>query len=205
VHALADGELARSDGHSVRSFSVQAMLNCGVGSCEKGGNPHDAFAFINKYGIPEEGCQHYQSVTPAKESCSAINSCASCGGNSIFKDNCTEVKNYKRWKIYNFGSVSGTANMRRELINHHALVCGIEATSAFKNHKGSGIFSETTISPSINHWVELVGEGTDNGTHYWLGRNSWGSAWGWSGFFKIKQGGSNLGIETKCYWAGDIS
>jgi len=33
IHALADSELARSKGISVRSFSVQALLNCGVGTC----------------------------------------------------------------------------------------------------------------------------------------------------------------------------
>lgn len=97
----------RSNGTSVRSFSVQALLNCGVGSCEKGGNPHDVLTFINKYGVSEEGCQQYQSEPPAKESCTSIDSCSSCSGNSIFKDNCTDVKGYKRWKIYNYGSVSG--------------------------------------------------------------------------------------------------
>lgn len=107
IHALSDAELMRSKSKTVRSFSVQALLNCGVGSCEKGGNPHDALSFINKYGIPEEGCQHYQSKTPAKESCSAVNNCANCLGNSIFKNNCTDVKGYKRWKIYNYGNVEG--------------------------------------------------------------------------------------------------
>jgi len=33
VHALADSEYAKSKGQSVRSFSVQALLNCGVGTC----------------------------------------------------------------------------------------------------------------------------------------------------------------------------
>jgi len=32
-----------------------------------------------------------------------------------------------------------------------------------------------------------------------LGRNFWGTAWGESGFFRIKMGSDNLGIETKCY------
>ena len=53
VHALSDAELVKSKGLSVRSFSVQAMLNCGVGTCEKGGNPHDSLSFISKYGLPE--------------------------------------------------------------------------------------------------------------------------------------------------------
>lgn len=66
VHALADAELIRSQYQVVRSFSVQALLNCGVGSCEKGGNPHDTLVFISKYGLPEEGCQQYQSLTPSK-------------------------------------------------------------------------------------------------------------------------------------------
>ena len=50
--------------------------------------------------------------------------------------------------------------MSRQILNHHALICGIEATSAFKAYNGHSIFSETTIAPKINHWVEVVGEGT---------------------------------------------
>ena len=33
VHALADSQLVKSKGLSVLSFSVQALLNCGVGTC----------------------------------------------------------------------------------------------------------------------------------------------------------------------------
>jgi len=60
------------------------------------------------------------------------------------------------------------------------------------------VFQETTIAPKINHWVELVGEQKD----YWIGRNSWGTTWGINGFFKLKKG--SLGIESKCYWVGNI-
>ena len=95
--------------------------------------------------------------------------------------------------------------MSHQLTNHHAIICGIEVTSAFRAYKGNSIFSEITVAPKVNHWVEIVGEGKDDNTAYWLGRNSWGTAWGMGGFFKIKKGGQNLGIETKCYWAGDIS
>lgn len=66
VQAIADSTLIRSNGQISKSFSVQALLNCGVGNCEKGGDPFDALAFIHKYGLPEEGCQHYQAQTPAK-------------------------------------------------------------------------------------------------------------------------------------------
>jgi hypothetical protein len=142
-------------------------------------------------------------LTPAKESCSAINNCANCIGNSIFKENCTDVKNYKRWKIVDYGAVSTEAQMKIQLQNHQVLICGIELTHAFRDYTG-GIFSETTVSPKINHYVEVVGYGSEGGQTYWLGRSFLGTSWGLSGFFKIKTGSANLGIETKCYWAGAL-
>jgi hypothetical protein len=91
--------------------------------------------------------------------------------------------------------------MKIQLQNHQALVCGIELSQAFRAYTG-GVFEETTVSPKINHYVEIVGYGSEGGKSYWLGRAFFGSSWGLSGFFKIKMGSSNLGIETKCYWAG---
>ena len=90
-----------------------------------------------------------------------------------------------------------------QIDNNGAVVCSIQNSNAFKEYKG-GIFSETTISPKTNYYVELIGYGTENKVNYWIGRNSIGTSWGLSGFFKIKRGSQVLGIESKCYWAGPL-
>ena len=59
-----------------------------------------------------------------------------------------------------------------------------------------GIFIDTKNSTDINHDISVVGWGVENGTKYWLVRNSWGTYWGINGFFKIIRGVNNLAIET---------
>lgn len=51
VQAMSDSAYIRSNGQISKSFSVQTLLNCGVGTCEKGGDPFDALAFVHKYGV----------------------------------------------------------------------------------------------------------------------------------------------------------
>jgi cathepsin L len=50
----------------------------------------------------------------------------------------------------------------------------------------SGIFNGCNqTNPVINHGVQLVGYGTDNGTDYWLVRNSWAPSWGEKGYIRL--------------------
>ena len=50
------------------------------------------------------------------------------------------------------------------------------------------------------HAILIVGWGEENGTPYWLVKNSWNSEWGDRGFFKILRGSDESGIET-----GDVA
>lgn len=49
---LADRNYKQNKGKGYITLSVQALLNCGVGTCEKGGDPLNALIFIHKYGLP---------------------------------------------------------------------------------------------------------------------------------------------------------
>ena len=61
----------------------------------------------------------------------------------------------------------------------------IEAdTNTFQFYSG-GIIKSNACGTDLDHAVLVVGYGTDNGTDYWLLKNSWGVTWGDFGLFKI--------------------
>jgi len=68
-------------------------------------------------------------------------------------------------------------------------------SSAFQLYK-SGILTSTSCGTVMDHAVTLVGYGTENGTDYWIVKNSWGSTWGESGYIRILRSmtGTNSGI-----------
>lgn len=47
------------------------------------------------------------------------------------------------------------------------------------------------------HAVRMVGWGVDDDIPYWLIANSWNTDWGDHGYFKIKRGNNECGIEDE--------
>lgn len=64
-----------------------------------------------------------------------------------------------------------------------------------------GIYYDLTNDTEIVHDVSVVGYGVENGTKYWVVRNSWGTHWGESGYFRVIRGVNNIAIESNCSWA----
>lgn len=108
-----------------------------------------------------------------------------------------------RAKIYGvkeYGLVKGEANMMNEIFQRGPITCAIAVTTELKNYTG-GIFVDKTGRLEEDHDISVTGWGEENGTKYWIVRNSWGSYWGEGGTFRLIRGINNLNIEGDCSWA----
>lgn len=90
--------------------------------------------------------------------------------------------------------------MMSEIYHRGPIACGTAVTDELRNYTG-GIFEDKTGKMEITHDISIVGYGIENGTKYWVVRNSWGSSWGESGFARVIRGINNLNIESDCAFA----
>uniref|UniRef100_A0A3B3VPW4 Cathepsin H n=1 Tax=Poecilia latipinna TaxID=48699 RepID=A0A3B3VPW4_9TELE len=73
-----------------------------------------------------------------------------------------------------------------------------EVTSDFM-HYHQGVYTSTkchNTTDKVNHAVLAVGYGQDNGTPYWIVKNSWGPYWGIDGYFLIEMGKNMCGLAA---------
>jgi cathepsin C len=143
--------------------------------------------YAEDFGFAEETCNPYRGQD----------------GSCSTKANCTRyyATNYRY-----VGGYYGACNeevMKLALIHEGPLAVGFEVYSDFRNYHG-GVYTHTGLEDRFNpfeltnHAVLLVGYGVDSETRmkYWSVKNSWSDSWGEQGYFRIRRGTDECGIES---------
>eukprot|EP00775_Hariotina_reticulata_P002117 gene2117-2436_t len=198
----------------------QTLLNCaafhGYGEGCNGGEPLDVFKYMAEEGLPDESCfnygatDHTQFKSKAKKSkdktCPKKARCQNCmpdpkGG----PDRCWAVEKPIEYKLTAYGKIdAGEEAMQQEILARGPITCGIACPDSFVYHyhssRHNGVYIDKSGDKELDHDVEVVGWGEEDGLKYWLVRNSWGTYWGELGFFKVQRGVNALQIESGDCW-----
>ena len=194
--ALSDRiNLMRKGAWPAVNLAVQVVLNCGnAGSC-MGGHDSGVYKFAHDTGIPDQTCQPYEAVD---HECTPENVCRDCN-----REKCWAVKDFKQYKVSEYGRVSGEEPIKAEIFARGPVSCTMTVRQSFVDYHG-GIYEEDDSEILAGHIVEITGWGeTEEGQKYWVGRNSWGEYWGEMGWFRIDMK-KNSGIGSSCGWAVPI-
>merc|ERR1712216_620426 len=78
--------------------------------------------------------------------------------------------------------------------------CDSEAEGPHKDFSADKLAFQGDVSTASGEEeiaVKMVGWGVDNGVKYWKVANSWNPYWGEKGYFRIKKGNNEGGIEDQ--------
>jgi len=89
---------------------------------------------------------------------------------------------------------NNVAKIQTEIQTNGPVEAAFTVYSDFLTYK-SGVYHHTSGSALGGHAIKILGWGTENNVDYWLVANSWNEDWGDKGFFKIKRGTNECGIE----------
>jgi len=156
-------------------LSEQMLLSCSnAGDCELGGYAYKAAQYIKTTGIPSESCYPYLA---SKTSC---NPCAGWAARVV--------------RITSWSWVTNSTTGIETALQSGPVASWMGVYSDFY-HYTSGVYQPTAGSSYLGgHFVVIVGY--NQAEKYWICKNSWGTGWGESGFFRIIMGTSGIGSEV---------
>jgi len=194
------------------NLSIQYILNCGTeiaGSCH-GGSATGTYEFAKSTQIPFSSCQQYLACSAESRegfceqvdtTCNAMNTCRTCSTFKAYGGFCSQLDYFPNATISEYGTTANDhTQIMAEIYARGPVAAGVNANEIVE-YQG-GVIDMPYKSKQVDHIVSIVGWNSDNeGNKYWIVRNSWGEYWGERGFFRIKMGGNQLGIEGNISWA----
>merc|ERR1711935_841615 len=91
-------------------------------------------------------------------------------------------------------TASGETEIKQMIMEGGPVETAFTVYSDFENYAG-GVYHHVSGSMAGGHAVKMVGWGVDAGVKYWKVANSWNPYWGEKGYFRIRRGNNEGGIE----------
>lgn len=197
---------------ALRNISISAsdLMSC-CGECGngcEGGWPSAGFHYFSNTGLVTGGdygdkttCQPYP--LPPCEHHNSATTYQPCPHTEYDTPTCHKVcqPSYANsWTpdIRNGGETTQSSTIREiqeNIVKHGSMVMTFSVYEDFLSYK-SGVYTHLHGSYAGGHAVRVIGWGVESGVDYWLIANSWNEDWGDKGYFKIKRGVNECGIEN---------
>eukprot|EP00345_Euplotes_harpa_P019301 CAMPEP_0168341128 /NCGR_PEP_ID=MMETSP0213-20121227/14478_1 /TAXON_ID=151035 /ORGANISM="Euplotes harpa, Strain FSP1.4" /LENGTH=596 /DNA_ID=CAMNT_0008347503 /DNA_START=152 /DNA_END=1942 /DNA_ORIENTATION=- len=181
------------------NIAPQVFVSCSeIDRGCNGGMPVNAFKYAHDEFLTDETCSIYHGRDGSNGyGCSPVTKCRNCSPHT----KCFIPNQFYVYKVGDYGSIKGEEAMKQHIFQNGPIACEIAVPKDFYLNYTGGIYKDTTGDLTPVHDISIVGYGVENGTKYWLGRNSWGENWGEKGFFKVVRGINNIAIESDCAYA----
>ncbi|CAB0021060.1 unnamed protein product [Nesidiocoris tenuis] len=96
--------------------------------------------------------------------------------------------------ISNYGEIKNGSeiSLQEAVAKFGPISVSIDSSLFEWNYYTTGVFDSPYCSTDVDHAVLVVGYGTENGTDYWLVKNSYGNTYGDHGYIKMARNKNNL-------------
>jgi C1A family cysteine protease len=155
-------------------LSEELLVDCASGAgyhnlgCN-GGNPDSAFKYMINNGQCSESSYPYKAGTTK-----TAGTCQKCSSAPVHFSACYDVKSNDQVSL-------------KGAVSNQPVAVAIEADTRYFQSYSGGILDSASCGTNLDHAVEIVGYGTENGIDYWNVRNSWSASWGENGYVRIKK------------------
>jgi len=141
-------------------------------NCDNGWSPDDALEACQTSGVADEACYPYVA------------------GDQDCTGRCSDWAQ-RVAKVTSYHSLTPTADMKQWIVEDGPLTACFVVFEDFRFYR-SGVYRHVSGAQLGGHCVTMIGY--DDAAGCWICKNSWGTGWGESGFFRIGYG--ECGIDT---------